>query len=319
MADVAHTLLEASNLMEPSRKAGVVNIYANESKIAKVAPVIDTGGKQSYNWTQEDDLAYTTGGSRNVGADFDATQGTTAPFESPVKIYGGKIKVDEFIIDHSPASIKNQEMSQIRSFARRFDVDIFEGAGGTALRGVKDWVANQTQYSGQVMNASDTTNAAPTMDMMDELVEKVDRTDMTVLYMNEYPWRILKGVARGLASTSQRINYGPTEFGKWVPMYDGIPIVVMRDGSGANMLSVTEAAVDETNSTSIYLVAWGMESASLFSSNGTIAPNGVPVPKLTKENDGTNFKYERLTWYVGFVPHKPRSIAQLRYVKPAAS
>lgn len=318
MADQVHTLLEASKLMEPSRKTGVIDIYSKNSKVLMQAPVINTGGKSSYQWTEEDDLAFTTGGSRNVGSDFDATQGTVAPFESPVKIYGGKIKVDEFIIDHSPASIQFQESSQIKSFARRLDIDIFEGAGGTPLRGVKDWISNQTQYAGQVVNASSTTQSDLTMDLMDEFVEKIDRTDMTFIYMNEYPWRKLKALARGLASTSQRINYGPTEFGKWTPMYDGIPVVVMRDGAGADMLSKVEAdAAGVANTTSVYACAWGMESAALFSSNSTVAANGVPVPKLTVENDGTNFKYERMTWYVGFVPHKPRCIARLRYVTSA--
>ena len=318
MADQVHTLLEASKLMEPSRKTGVVDVYASNSKILMNAPVINTGGKASYQWTEEEDLAYTSGGSRNVGSDFDATQGNVAPYESPVKIYGGKIKVDEYIIDHSPASIRNQENSQIKSFSRRFDIDIFEGAGGTPLRGIKDWVTNQTQYQGQLMDASSTTQSDLTMDLMDEFVEMIDRTDMTYIYMNQYPWRKLKALARGLASTSQRINYGPTEFGKFTPMYDGIPIVVMRDGAGNDMLSKTESdAAGTANTTSVYAAAWGLESAALFSSNSMVAPNGVPVPKLTVENDGTNFKYERMTWYVGFVPHKPRCVARLRYVTSA--
>ena len=34
---------------------------------------------------------------------------------------------------------------------------------------------------------------------------------------------------------------------------------------------------------------------------------------------GSNYKYERLTWYVGNVPHTIRCIARIRYVKNATS
>lgn len=318
MADQEHTLVEAAKLMEPSRKAGVVRQYAQSSIILRDAPVINTEGKASYHWTLDAGLPYTTGGSRNVGSDFDATQSKTAPFDAPIKIYGGKIKVDEYIIDHSPASIQNQEMGQIAAYARRLDIDVFEGAGGSSLYGVQSWITDNEFYSDQVIDATAGSTSDVDMDMMDELVEKVDRTDNTVIYMNEYPWRKLKAAARGNGSTDQRINYGPTQFGMWMPMYDGIPLAVMRDGAGSNMFSVTETAADGgSDATSIYVVAWGLESATLFASVGQVSANGVPLPKLTKENDGSNFKYERLTWYVGFAPQKPRCIARLRYVKPS--
>ena len=88
----AITLLEAAKLMEPSRKQGIVQIYADAYDILRSAPVVSTGGRMAYAWNAEDDLAYTgSSGSRNVNADFTASQGDTKPLESQVKIYGGKI------------------------------------------------------------------------------------------------------------------------------------------------------------------------------------------------------------------------------------
>lgn len=326
MADQEHTLLEAAKLMTPSRKAGVVQIYANSSEVLRVAPVINTSGKDQYKWDVEDDLPYTTAttGFRNVGSDFDATQGKTRRFDAHVRIAGGKIKVDEYIIDHSPASIVQQENMQISAFARNLTVQIFEGTGASnTLLGARQWMTDIAGYTSQVVNAGTTASGdILTLDMMDELIEKVDRTGNEQLYMNEILARRLKRISRGNGTTDQRMVYEKNQFGQWAWMYDGIPIVVMRDGAGANLLSTTEIDGAGTNSDtlSVYMISWGMEqSASLFSSSALLGANGVPIPKLTRENDGSNFKYERLTWYVGFAPQKPRCMARLRYLENAVS
>jgi hypothetical protein len=324
MADVEVTLLEAAKLMEPSRKAGVIETYAKAYQPMQVAPVINTGGKDSYTWTVEDDLAHTSGGKRNVGSDFDATAGNVKPYESNVKIYGGKIKVDEFITDHSPASMTFQEDSQIRSMAREFTVDLFEGSGGTSLRGVKDWLANDGAFSGQTINAGSTVSGdVITMDMMDELVSKLSMNN-PYIYMRDIFARRLQRLARGMDATySQRLNYAPDQFGVWSWKYAGIPIVALKDGKGTDLLSITEidGAASLSTTGSIYAIDWGMESASLFASGagGQLGANGVPLPKLEMHGDGTNYKYERMTWYVGFVPHTIRCVARIRYIKNATA
>ena len=323
MADQEVTLVEAAKLMEPSRKAGVIQTYADAYQPMQVAPVINTGGKDAYAWTVEDDLAHTSGGKRNVGSDFDATQGNVKPYESNVKIYGGKIKVDEFITDHSPASTSFQESSQIRAMAREFTVDLFEGTGGTSLRGWKDWLANDGAFSNQTIDAGSTASGdLLTQDMMDELVEKITKNN-PYLYMNEIFMRRLKRMSRGLASGDQRLNYTADQFGNWAWSYAGIPVVVLKDGKGDDILSLTEidGAATNSNTGSIYAVDWGMEAASLFASGagGSVAANGVPLPKLELHGDGSNYKYERMTWYVGNVPHTIRCIARIRYLLNATS
>jgi hypothetical protein len=325
MADQEVTLVEAAKLMEPSRKAGVIQTYAEAYHPMQVAPVINTGGKDAYAWTVEDDLAASTV-SRNVGSDFDATQGNVKPYESNVKIYGGKIKVDEFIVDHSPASIAFQEQSQIRSMARGFTVDLIEGTGGTSLRGVKDWLDNDGAFSNQTVNAGATAGGdLLTLNMMDELVENISKNNPH-LYMREVFMRRLKAMARGLETTagySQRLNYTPDQFGTWSWSYSGIPVHVLQDGKGTDLLSITEidGAASQSNTGSIYAIDWGMEAAALFASGagGEIGANGVPLPKLEMHGDGTNYKYERLTWYVGFVPHTIRCIARIRYLENAVA
>jgi hypothetical protein len=258
-----------------------------------------------------------------VNADFTAAEGNVKPFESQVKIYGGKIQVDTFIKDHSPASVAFQEQSQIRSFARQFTVDTFEGTGGTSLLGVQGWLG-LAGYTGQVISAGTSASGdVLTLDMMDEALSYIDRTPDTAIYCNQIIARRLKRIARGVGTdqTVQNMQYGMDEFGRWTPQYDGIPVVALQDGKGANMLATTEidGAASQSNTCSLYIVAWGPESATYFSSSSIIGANGVPLPKLMKATDGTNYEYERLEWYVGFVPHRPRCIVRIKYLKNSAS
>lgn len=318
----AVTLLEAAKLMEPSRKTGVIQTYAEAYQPMQVAPVIDTGGKASYAWTVEDDLAHTSGGKRNVGSDFTASAGNVKPYESDVKIYGGKIQVDEYIQDHSPASVTFQEASQTRAHAREFTVDLFEGSGGTSLRGWNHWLENDGAFSTQSVNSTSTTENGDlvSLDMMDELVEKISRGN-PYLYMRDVHMRRIKRLARGTGDTDQRMVYARDEFGKWAWMYDGIPIVVLKDGKGNDLLSITETDGAGTYSTTgnIYAIDWGIEAAALFSSNEKKGPNGVPLPKVEQHGDGSNYKYIRMTYYVGCVPHTIRCAARIQYCKNATS
>ena len=317
----AMTLLEAGKLMEPSRKAGVVQTYAEAYQPMQVAPVINTEGKANYSWIVEDDLAHTSG-KRNVNADFTASEGNVKPYESEVKIYGGKIQVDEYIVDHSPASVQYQEQSQIRSFARDFTKDLFEGEGGTSLRGWRHWILNDSAFSGQDITAGATANGvALTSAMVDELISKVDRGPSTYFYCTDMVARRLRVISKGQATNEQRVAYTKDQFGQWAWAYDEIPIVVLKDGKNADLLSTTERDGADANDTtcSLYLINWGVEAASLFSSNATIGANGVPVPKLTVQNDGSNYMYERLTWYVGNVPHTVKSIGRIKHIKNALS
>lgn len=313
----ALTLLESAKLMEPSRKRGIIQLYAETYQPMQVAPVINTGGKMTYTWSIEDSLAHTTGGKRNVNADFTASEGNLKPYETQMKIYGGKIQVDDYIKHHSPASVRFQEQSQIASHAREFTIDVFEGAGGTSLRGLRHWMLNDTAFSGQQISAGSTASGnLITTKLVDELISKVDRIDgRTYFYCRDVVARALRYISKGQASNEQRMYYTKNEFGMWSWSYDGIPIIVPKDGKGTDLLSVDEidGAASQSDTCSLYLVTWSEEMAALATSmNGNL-------PEIKVQNDGSNYTYERMEWYVGLVPHRPRCCARIRYIKNAVS
>lgn len=329
MADQVLTLVEAAKAEPESQKTGYIGIYAESYQTNYVAPVQDSD--RTFTWDVEDSLPYTGAtGSRQIDADFDATQAYFKHYETDVKAYGGKIKVDEYIYDNMPKSIPRQEGSQVRAFARKQVIDTFEGAGGADLRGIRDWfggdVASDGQviapgYENQVVDAGTTANGdLLTLDMLDDVIGKVDvMYGSTFIYCNDILARRIKKLNRGNDSSGYNVNYTPSEIGRFDSVYMGIPIVTLRDGNNTDLLSTTEYD-DTTNATtmSLYVVTWGIEHATYFSTNPS-GVAGVPMPMIEVQNDGSNYKYKRFKFYVGFAPQQPRSIARLKKLKNALS
>lgn len=311
--DSVMTLLEASKLLKPSYQTGVIEIYASAYHPMTQMPVKNAF---LYHWTLEESLAHTSGGKRNVNADYTATQGTVAPYESQPKIYGGKVQVDDYIRDNMPESMQFQLANQIRSLAREFTVDMFEGTGGTSLRGIQDWISNDVAYAGQVVNAG-TGGALLTEVMLDELASMMTIIDgRTFIYCNDVVSRRLKNVCR----TTSTMQYSPDQFGYFSYRWNGIPIVTLMDGKNAALLSQVENDGNgNLDTTSLYMVTYGDELFAAHSSNPDVAPNGVPVPKFKVQNDGSNYTYERMDWYVNTIPHTPKCIGRLNHINCAVA
>jgi hypothetical protein len=314
MADQELTLIEAAKLEKPSYATGLIGTYAEAYPNFAVAPIVPSD--RIYSWDVEDDLPYTgSTGSRLVGADFDSTQGNVKPYSSEVKAYGGKIQVDEYIEDNLPKSVAAQEIMQMKSFARKAYIDTFQGAGGADFRGIKDWLDNDSGFSGQTVNASGASQAVISLDMLDELISKMVITPFTQIHANPIVIRKIWQLNRGNASAGYFVQSARSEVGQ-VPMaYNGIPLIPTSDGKNANLFSVVEPDYATTpTSCSLYIVTWGMEGALYHSSNTTLGANGAPIPQLVKATPGTNYTYTRMKYYLGFAPTAIRCIGRIRYL-----
>lgn len=332
MADQVLTMVEAAKQEAPSQSTGYIGIYAEAYQTNFVAPVV--ASDRVFTWRVEDGLPYTgSTGSRAIDADFDATQANLKTYESEVKAYGGKIKVDEYIVDNMPASMPFQEASQVRAFSRKHFIDTFEGTGGADHRGFRDWLGKDAAsrptasltagYEGQVVNAGSTASGdLLTLDMLDECIMKLDVIPgQSFIYGNEILTRRLMKLARGTVTDGTQYNtvYNPAEIGRFDGIYRNIPIVTAKDGKNANLLSTTEYdATTNQNTLSLYFVTWGMEHALYFSTSPT-GVAGVPMPQVVDANDGSNYQYKRFKFYVGLVPQQPRCVVRLRGLKNAIS
>jgi hypothetical protein len=229
-----------------------------------------------------------------------------------------------------PMSMPRQESSQVRAFARKQFVDTFQGAGGADLRGIRDWFGGNVASNGRVISpgyenqevAAGATASGDvlTLDMLDDTIARCDvRYGSTFIYCNDVVTRRIQKLGRGNDANGYNVNYNPDEIGRFDALYHGIPIITTRDGKNTDLLSITE--YDNTtnqNTMSLYVVTWGPEHATYFSTNPT-GVAGVPMPMVEEQNDGSNYKYKRFKFYLGFAPQQPRAIARLRKLKNAVS
>jgi hypothetical protein len=297
---------------------GVIQTYADASKILADASVIPSASKD-FTWSLETALPWTgTSGVRDINADFTASYAQTNKYSSETKIYGGKVQVDKKITVESPDSVAYQEAAQIRALSHQLDIDVFEGAGGVTnnIRGFQYILENYEDFDTQTVNATATNTATVTLDMLDEAISKVAVAPSTRIYANNSVIRTINSLSRAPVSASMGVTRTLDQFGVYSLAYNGIPMISMLDGKNANMLSTTQADADanESDAQSLWIVTWGPENATLFSSNSTRVANGVPIPDIEEMTDGTNYRYIRFEWYVGLALQSIRSIARIRYL-----
>lgn len=306
----ALTLLEASKLMTDDRQRAVVQLYAQTYHPWTVMP-IQSRPNGIFRWTLEDQLDSNVG-VRAIGSDFTAGNGTVKPYTSITKAYGGKISVDDKIAKEEPEAVTFYKAQQVRALARKATIDLFEGAGSTSFRGIRNWV--MTDYTSQDVTMGSTSGGVViTMAKMDTALSYADVIPgRTFIYSNYIPFQVMATLARTNGAGQQNIQWVPDQFGVLQPTYAGIPWIVLRDGKGTDLLSVveTDTATTGGSACSVYIVTFGEEMFTGFQSSG---------PTVELAQDGTNFKTSRLDWYPGIAPVRPRSVVRLNNVKNALS
>jgi hypothetical protein len=305
------SLLDVAKNMSPSRETGIIMTYALSSHVTMSLPIVTVPGGIK-KWKIQNDLAYSTSATavRNLGSDFTATKTPVQPFSANIKIYGGKVRLDRMLKELAPEDINVQRKGQIAAHARQFTIDFFEGAGGSAMYGINNYITNEPTFSAtQSVDAGDVSaGAVITLDMLDELLSKHNVVPgKTYMYMNDAPQRRIKKLSRGNVSGDYNVNYRPEEFGMFTGRYDNVPIITLKDGKGTDMLSNTEG---DGSSTTVYVVTYGEDNVQGFQSGS------MKVHDLRDKTVLEDFDIEH---GVNFAPQAVRCISRLRYVKNAVS
>lgn len=305
------TLLEVAKNMPDTKEKGIIMTYATSYHPLATMP-FETVPGGTKKWKVVNDLSYSDSSYayRNLEAEHQTTKTPTQIFNANVKIAGGRVKLDRLLKTLSPGDVPIQREGQIASYARQVTIDIFEGAGGSALYGITNLIDNQPLFSNQaVSGGTASTGALLTEDMMDAFLAKINRIPgQTFLYMNDAPYRRLRKLARGnIATTGYNVQYTPEQFGYFAGFYDEVPCIVLKDGKGTDLLSNTTG---DGSSTTIYAVTYGQDNVMGFQAKPieVIPMNEISVLEAFDIEHPMNFACQSV-----------RCIAKLQYIKNAVA
>lgn len=317
---MAITTLEAANIAANNgefKKAGILMTFAEQSMLLGAMPFVDIAGN-SYKWTRES--AVGGAASRAVNGSYTESAGATEEIFEALKIYGGDLDVDNFLIKTGGPEVRTRhEMLKIKGIAQKIGYDMVKGTivtiGGvtgdpTGLDGL------QVRYGGGLGTATVSTagvngaqlfnnsNAALSMARLDSAIMAVDRP--THLLMAKKMAININTFLRGSASIQQTKD----EFGRIVQTYNGLPILWADINGDQAALGFNE---NNNTTTSVYVLNLSEDGL-----HGIQTPGGIDVRDLAEQNSKAAFR-TRAEWYIGLVDEHPRCVSRVYNITDATA
>jgi hypothetical protein len=303
---MALTLIEAAKLAANQGKtvnAAVISMFARASALLAALPFKNIAGN-AYQYTREGDLPGVA--FRGVNESFTESTGVVNPFVESLRICGGDLDVDRFIVQTQGAQVRaTHELMKVKSLAAELTRVIIKG---DAEGNPREFDGLQKRITGGqlIANAAGSGGAALSLLKLDELIDAVPEESGRVLVMNKALRRRLTVAAR-TTSVGGQIDYVLDEFGRQVTRYNGTPIITTyprNDGTDPIAFDEAHAGGGTANGTSIYCLALG---------DGLVTgiQNGGIDARDLGELDASPFFRTRVEWYAGMCIEHGRAAARL--------
>lgn len=270
-----NTLTQYQYLTNDKVLAGVLDTIVKESPILARLPFKDhTGNALKFNIEN----AMATVNYYAVGDTWVESANTWAQGSVSLTTMGGDVDTDKFSIktkgdinDVRAVNITGKAKAMAHEFDRCFLYGQTTSTGSSKeFKGLLEWIANyedtdlDTEDLDGLVNdqviANDATHAVLSLLKMDELIDAIRPGKPDCLMMDRRIRRYLNSLARTTASSPIRV--AQDEFGKFIALYNEIPIVVndfqmdnMEDNDASSVFdlaayvySATRSASDQDNS-----------------------------------------------------------------------
>lgn len=300
---MAMTLVEAAKINSGDViRSAIIQMFAEESDILRVLPFENIAGNAlKYNReAQLPGIAF-----RGVNEAFPESTGVLNPMTEALVIAGGDLDVDRFIIQTQGEQIRStHERMKVKALAAGFTEKFIKGDSATNPREF-DGLQNRL-INAQVISAGATANgAALSLATLDEAIDLVNGA--THLMMSKAMRRRFTAAAR--AGIAGNLTWGLDDFGRRIPEYDGLPILVAYDANGGDeVLPFNEAAASGTaTATSIYVLALGTGAVQ------GIQNGDMDVRDLGELQSAPVFR-TRVEWYTGIAMMNGRAAARIRHI-----
>lgn len=308
---MALNLVEAAKLAYNEGKeklAGVILQYAESSGVLANLPFRDIAGN-AFSYNVEETLPGI--GFRGVNESYSSSTGVVNPVTETLKIAGGDLDVDNFIIKTMGEGARTaQEMMKVKSLALSWTNAFING---DTASDVKEFDGIKKRLTGTQLVAAGNTSGGDVLSL-ERLDAVIDQVDMpTHLIMNKTMRRRLTAASRN-TGVGGYITFEQDEFGRRLEMYQGLPIIVLQEDNERNqILPFTEAGAGggTAQCTSIYCVSFDEMGLT------GIQSEGIDVRDLG-ELDSKPVMRTRVEWFAGLAILQPRAAARLYGVKDGA-
>jgi len=320
---MAVTLLQSALTAEANgefKKAGVLRTFVDSSPLLAAIPMLPIQGS-AFAWTRQASLG--SAGFRAVNGSFSESAGTVETRTVAMKIIGGDLDVDEFLVQaHGPAHRAIQEQAKAALIAQTISYQIIKGSvagGGGSTGDANGFDGLQVRYGGgfgstpvvdggenaaQILQNSG--GGALSMRSLDEAIQAVENP--THLLMAKKMRVNIQAFLRGSSS----VQMVKDEFGRLVTTYNGLPILdadVLGTVSGLEQIGFNE---NNDNSTSIYCLS--------LTDMGLCMPTvgGVQVRDLGEQN-AKAVRRTRVEMYANIADIHPRCVSRLYDITDAVA
>lgn len=304
---MALTLVEASKGESNLFLRGVIETFIEDQRILQIIPFRDIQGSADGI---EQEAVLPDAATRAVNEAFTPSTGRTQEVIQSLKIYGGDIGIDPFILKTKGRDkAASQTAMKIKAISNRWVTDFFKG---DAAADPRDFDGLQLRLDGyNLISAGTTATGDPgSLILLDEAIAKCHGA--RYLCMGRKTALRLTQAARTTALSAVQIEM--IDFGKRAMFYNGLEIVPVTDNQSNDVvLGYTEAAATAgaTSAASIYVLGTGDEGTE------GIQNGGIDVRNLGEDNT-TPREDTRIEWYCNFHVNHMRSVVRYYGLSDAA-
>lgn len=304
---MAINLIEAAKLVTDPVQRFVINEFAAGDLMGSIPFEDEEGSGVHYN--RVDELPAV--GFRALNEPFDESSGVLNPQSEAFRFYGGDLDVDRSIVQ-----LKGQdgriphEALKIQALRMGWEYQFIKGDSAADPRGFDGL---QKRVIGGQLLSNAAAGAALSLANLDRLCSQVERSGgITYLLMGRQMRDSLSTASRA-TGVGGFINFEQDQFGRKLPVYDGLPILI--DSLSNPILGFTETSPDGSSSTactSIYAVTMGPRMLTGIQGRNDGAPGGYGISaRDLGEIDLKPVFRTRVDWNCSFAIYNGYSVARL--------
>jgi hypothetical protein len=300
---MALTLLEANKINDGDiKRSAIVEMFAMNADLLRVMPFENIPGG-SYTYSEEHQLPGV--GFRGVNSGYAESTGILNQRTEALRIAGGDLDVDRFLIATRGAEVRTQEEAmKVKALSLSIMNKMING--DSEINSELEFDGLRKRITGdQLVPANLTAPAANSGLSLEALDEAIDRVDApTHLLMSKTMRNKLSTAVR--AGIGGDIVFDTDEFGTRVAYYNGLPILIADyDETGKRMIGFNEAGpAGGATSGSIYVLSIGPGKIKGIQ-------NGFIDVKDLGELHTLPVYRTRVEWYVGMVVEHGRAAARV--------